>query len=44
MEKLPIGLYVQDMVNYIVNASEYHFRNFSDLFNNFSGKLLINWK
>lgn len=40
MEKLPIGLYVQDMVNYIVNVSEYHFRNFSDLFNNFLGKII----
>ncbi len=40
MEKLPIGLYVQDIVNSIVNMSEYHFRNFSDLFNNYLGKII----
>ncbi|MGY3802795.1 ABC transporter permease [Pigmentibacter ruber] len=40
MDKIPIGLFVQDIVNKIVNLSEYHFRNISDVFNNFLGKII----
>lgn len=40
MEKIPIGLYVQDIVNYLVNISEYHFRTFSSLFNDFLGNII----
>ncbi len=33
MQKLPIGLWVQDAINYLVDLSEYHLRMFSDSLN-----------
>ena len=38
MEKIPIGIWVQDIVNYIVDLSEYHLRLFSDSLNLVIGK------
>lgn len=40
MQKLPIGIWVQDAVNYLVDLSEYHLRAFSDLLNNVIGKIV----
>ncbi len=33
MQKLPIGLWVQEGINYLVDKSQYHLRMFSDLLN-----------
>ncbi len=33
MQKLPIGLWVQEAINYLVDISEYHLRMFSDSLN-----------
>jgi len=45
MEKIPIGLWVQDIVNYIVNLSEDHLRSFSDFINYLIGitVALLEW-
>ena len=45
MQKLPIGIWVQEATNYLVDISEYHLRIFSDSLNNIIGKFvdLLAW-
>lgn len=40
MQKLPIGIWVQEAINYLVEQSEYHLRIFSDFLNNIIGKIV----